>query len=334
MVGRRGLLSVVAGAMLACHAGSALAGDYRPVVCEGAKSYIGGPVHPPIVVEPPTSGAETGFDPLSASRLDAAFAKAVAATSAPAMTAAVFSPGRGFWSASTASADRPLLFWASAGKTLTAIVILQLVEEERLSLSDPVSKWIKAVPNGDVITVRDLLAHTSGLFSANEDLKARAAHRGHSLAEDLTILRRHGAMFCPGERWRYSNTGYALLGAIIEKVDGRVYPDAITERVIKPLGLERLRALRGGETEAHTSPLVSTKAAPIEPAWAGAAGPVVGTADDMVRVWSALLAGRLLKPQTVQAMFAKPYPMFDPGAFYGLGVMVFQVPQPDGGHDL
>jgi len=146
----------------------------------------------------------------------------------------------------------------------------------------------------------------------------------------LAIVRRHGAMFCPGERWRYSNTGYALLGAIIEKVDGRPYGDAITERIIKPLGLRSMRAIRPGEAADDVSALISAKEKPIEPAWAGAAGPIAASADDMTRFWAALLGGRLLKPDTVQAMFAAAYPMFDAGTFYGLGVMVFEVPQPDG----
>jgi D-alanyl-D-alanine carboxypeptidase len=181
-----------------------------------------------------------------------------------------------------------------------------------------------------VVTIRDLLAHTGGLFSANEDLKARAAHRAFSLEEDLAIVRRHGAMFCPGERWRYSNTGYALLGAIIETVDGRPYGDAITARIIAPLGLRHMRVLRPGEVGDDISALTSTKEAPIAPSWAGAAGPIAASADDIVRFWAALLDGRLLKPQTVQAMFAAPYPMFDAGTFYGLGVMAFEVPQSDG----
>jgi D-alanyl-D-alanine carboxypeptidase len=308
----------------------ALAADYQPVTCTASKPYVGPPIHAPIVVAPPPVAPEAAFDAKTTAALDAAFAKARSATTAPAMTAAVFAPGRGFWSADQAGDGRPLLFWASAGKTFTATVILQLADEGRLSLSDPVAKWVKGVPNGDVITVRDLLAHTSGLFSANEDLKARAAHRAFSLEEDLAIVRRHGAMFCPGERWRYSNTGYALLGAIIETVDGRPYGDAITARIIAPLGLRHMRVLRPGEVGDDISALTSTKEAPIAPSWAGAAGPIAASADDIVRFWAALLDGRLLKPQTVQAMFAAPYPMFDAGTFYGLGVMAFEVPQSDG----
>jgi D-alanyl-D-alanine carboxypeptidase len=332
MVLHWGVPAIVGGLALA---GSPVrAADYQPVACTAAKPYVGPSIHAPIVAARPPVAPEAAFDARTTAALDAAFAKAKTATAAPAMTAAVFAPGRGFWSRDEAGDGRPLLFWASAGKTFTATVILQLADEGRLSLSDPVAKWAPGVPNGDVITVRDLLAHTSGLFSANEDLKARAAHRAFSLEEDLAIVRRHRAMFCPGERWRYSNTGYALLGAIIEKVDGRAYGDAITARIIAPLALKRMRVVRPSEAGDDISALTSAKEAPIEPSWAGAAGPIAASADDMVRFWTALLDGRLLKPETVQAMLSAPYPMFDAGTFYGLGVMAFEVPQPDGAKAL
>lgn len=105
-----------------------------------------------------------------------------------------------------------------------------------------------AVPNGDAVTVEQLLAHTSGLFSANEDQQVHDARRYHTPAENLAVARRHGALLCPGARWRYSNTGYDLLGEIIARVDGRPFPAAIAARIIAPLGLTRLRVLTPGET--------------------------------------------------------------------------------------
>ena len=80
--------------------------------------------------------------------------------------------------------------------------------------------------------------------------------------------------------------------------------------------------------------LVSAKEAPIEPAWAGAAGPAVGSAGDMARVWAALLGGKLLKQDSVQTMFGKLYPMFDAGSFYGLGAMAVEVPDTNGTKSL
>jgi D-alanyl-D-alanine carboxypeptidase len=320
--------------ILAVLPAAALAADYKPVVCKSAVTYAGPPLHasvtPPLTQDVP----KAALDAETVARLQAAFDRAKTATKAPAMTAAVLIPGKGVWERTDSGDQPPMLFWASAGKSLVAIVILQLVEAGKLKLEDPVGKYVAGAPNGDVVTIRDLLAHTGGLFSANEDLKARAERRAHTLDEDLKIIARHGAMSCPGERWRYSNTGYALLGKVIETVDGKTWQASIDARILKPLGLTTLRMLDVGDKSEDVAKLVSAKEPPIEPAWAGAAGPAVGSAGDMARVWVALLGGKLLKQETVQAMFGKLYPMFDAGSFYGLGAMAMEVPQSDGSSSL
>jgi D-alanyl-D-alanine carboxypeptidase len=117
---------------------------------------------------------------------------------------------------------------------------------------------------------------------------------------------------------------------IIERVDGRPYPAAIHARIIAPLGLKRLRVLRPGDASSDVAQLISTKEPPIDPSWPGAAGPIAGSADDMLRVWHALLTHRLLKADSVRNMFARLYPMFTPVEFYGLGVMCYDVPEADG----
>ncbi|UAL08630.1 serine hydrolase domain-containing protein [Caulobacter segnis] len=312
----------------------ALAADYKPVVCKSAVTYAGPPLHapvaPPLLPEVP----KAALDPETVARLEAGFLRAKAATQAPVITAAILVPGKGGWERTDSGDQPPLLFWASAGKSLVAIVVLQLVEAGKLKLEDPIGQYVAGVPNGDVVTIRDLLAHTGGLFSANEDLKARAERQAHTLDEDVKIIARHGAMSCPGERWRYSNTGYGLLGKVIETVDGRSWQDAVDARIVKPLGLKSLRMLADGDKAEDVARLVSAKEAPIAPAWAGAAGPAVGSAGDMARVWAALLGGQLLKQETVGAMFGKLYPMFDAGSFYGLGAMAVEVPGAEGSRSL
>ena len=308
----------------------ATAADYKPVVCKSAVTYAGPPLHapvaPPLLAEVPKAALNSE----TVARLEAAFGQAKVATKAPAMTAAVLVPGKGAWGRTDSGDQPPILFWASAGKSLVAIVVLQLAEAGKLKLEDPISKYVAGVPNGDVVTIRDLLAHTGGLFSANEDLKARAERRAHTLDEDVKIIASHGAFSCPGERWRYSNTGYALLGKVIETVDGQPWQAAIDARIVKPLGLKSLRMLAADDKAEDVAKLVSAKEAAIEPAWAGAAGGAVGSAEDMARVWAALLGGKLLKQETLAAMFGRLYPMFDAGSFYGLGAMAVEVPEADG----
>lgn len=307
-------------------AGGIQAADYKPVHCDAPAPYAGQPLHEPFAL-PAAVGAldDKAFDIATRQRLEEAFAKIRSATAAPALSAAVTVADVGSWSASATPTEAPLLYWASAGKLFTAVVVLQLVEEGKLSLDAPVSRFVADVPNGDAVRVRDLLAHTSGLFSANEDLKARQRPRYRSAAENLAIARRHGAMFCAGANWRYSNTGYDVLGEIVRKVDDRAIDQAITARIIDKLALKHTRALAPDSDIAGVAPLQSAKEKPIDPRWPQAAGAIAADAGDMVRFLAALLNGELLRAATVAEMSATLYPMFDPGTYYGLGLMVFDI---------
>lgn len=311
----------IAGVVLSMLPAIASAADYKPVRCTVHESYAGRPLHTAVTVIPSAAVPDAALDPSTVARLDAMLVIVRNKTKAPSITAAVGIEGKGLW----AAGDSAPLFWASAGKTFTAVVILQLVQEGKLALADPVSRWIIDVPNGDAATVRDLLAHTAGLFSANEDLKAHANPRYRGPNETLAIARRHGAMFCPGANWRYSNTGYDLLGEIVRLVDHRPLDQAIKARIIVPLSLKSLRALPPGGGAAGVAPLVSAKEKTMDPSWAGAAGPIVGSASDMILFWAALLEGRLIGRPLVTQMTAKLYPMFDAGTFYGLGAMAFDL---------
>ena len=304
------------------------AADYTPVRCEVPKVYVGKPLHsPPTSSDLEAGGALVGsLDPVTASRLEAAFEKAFGAAKAHAMTAAVGVPGQGVWTRNQGGAA-PLYYWASVGKQATAVVVLQLADEGRLRLSDPIERWVHGVPNGAVITLQDLLSHTSGLFSANEDLQAHRLNRRLDTGAELAILRRHGAMFCPGERWRYSNSGYALLGQVIERIDQRSVAEAITARIIVPLGLTQMRALTSSTGVQDVVPPHSDSAEPsINVTTPGPAGPLAASAMDMLRFEQAILDGHLLRAETRTRMLRDLYPMFDDNTYYGLGVMLYDVP--------
>jgi D-alanyl-D-alanine carboxypeptidase len=216
----------------------------------------------------------------------------------------------------------------STTKTFTAVVVLQLVQEGRLTLTDPLARWLPAFPNAAAITVDHLLQHTAGVFSANEDLEARAEPRSRAPVESIDIAARHGAMFCPGQFWRYSNTGYTMLGQIIEAVDGRPYHEAVLARVLARFPGTSLRALAPREEPADIAPLLPTS--PDEPRmvpnWAYSAGSIVGSAGDMVTFWHALLTGKLLDARRTALLFERLYPMFDEATFYGRGVMLYVLP--------
>ncbi|MGX5669021.1 serine hydrolase domain-containing protein [Rhizobium daejeonense] len=327
--GRRLVRSIMVAASLLAIGIAAYADDYRPVHCSVRADYAGAPLHAPFDIAPIRNVPDRPLPSDIKGRLNDTYRRVNAYTAASAITAAVAIPGEGLWQQTTAPAETRRLVWASAGKTLTAVVILQLVQEGKLSLDEPVSRWVAGMPNGDVATIRDLLTHTSGLFSANEDLKAHADPRYRDPAETLTIARKHGAIFCPGANWRYSNTGYDLLGEIIRRTDHRTIDQAITARIITPLGLRSMRALPPGGGSAGVARLVTERDIPIDPSWAGAAGPIVSDAADMTRFWAALLEGRLLPARLVRKMARTLYPMFDKGTYYGLGIMVFDAPDGD-----
>jgi D-alanyl-D-alanine carboxypeptidase len=132
----------------------------------------------------------------------------------------------------------------SETKTFVATVVLQLVGERKLSLADTVERWLPGlVPGGQKISVRQLLNQTSGLFDYAEDkvferqldnpTKVWAPRRL------VAIATAHAPLFRPGGRWSYSNTGYILLGLIVEQASGSSLGAELRERIFAPL---RLRA--------------------------------------------------------------------------------------------
>jgi D-alanyl-D-alanine carboxypeptidase len=132
---------------------------------------------------------------------------------------------------------------ASNTKTMTAAVTMQLAQESKLSLDDRVSKYLPGVPNGDNITIAELLEMRSGLYNYTNAPEVSASldrdpTKVWSPAELLAIAFAHPPTFPPGTAFEYSNTNYALLGLIIEKLDGKPLAQAMQDRLFGPLGLQ------------------------------------------------------------------------------------------------
>ncbi|HEX8525367.1 serine hydrolase domain-containing protein, partial [Allosphingosinicella sp.] len=136
----------------------------------------------------------------------------------------------------------------SITKQFTAAVILQLVQEGRISLDDAISRFFPDYPQpGASATVRQLLNHTSGIqsYTAIPGWMTEAnTSRAYSTAEMIALFRDLPAPTPPGREWAYNNSGYVLLGAIIESATGKPWYRAIEERITRPLGL---RSIRYGE---------------------------------------------------------------------------------------
>ncbi len=130
----------------------------------------------------------------------------------------------------------------SLGKQFTAMAVMLLVEEGKLGLDDPISRFFAGSPElWRGITVRHLLNHTSGIKDyGQEDLDYR---RDYSEDELVQVAQRLPADFPPGTRWSYSNTGYVLLGIIVRSTSGRFYGDFLAERVFGPLGMTITRVI-------------------------------------------------------------------------------------------
>jgi D-alanyl-D-alanine carboxypeptidase len=231
----------------------------------------------------------------------------------------------------------------SATKTFTAAVVLQLVAEGVLDLDDTVEKWLPGAVPGRVITIRQLLDMTSGLFiyTMDEDLVRRfltpafLEHRFDRFTPEelVRISLRHP----PTEGWTYTNTGYILAARIVERATGSTYADQLAERVLRPVGLSRTY-LPGDDTalsETHTrhySTLGSTELHDVtdlcaDMAWT--AGGMVSTLSDLGTFVSALLGGEVLPPAQLEQMYAvvpTPPQKWLPHGWYGLGAAAFDLP--------
>lgn len=271
-------------------------------------------------------------------RLDAALEKVLAR--APAVSAAVAIPGQGRWAATRGLARRdppapavPSQSFqaASTTKTFTAAIVLQLVAEGRLRLDDAVERWFPEVPNASLITIDHLLRHTNGLVSFNVLPALGAAYRPPR--EAIALAARERPQFCPGTNWAYTNTGYVMLGEIIERLEGRGLSDVFDGRLLRPLGLDRTTLRRPGVAWPIVTGHASGRPITVEDGYATAyaAGSLATTAGELVAFWHALLSGRLVDAETVRAMFTDMAAMGPDGqSFYGRGVQLYDVPQGPG----
>jgi D-alanyl-D-alanine carboxypeptidase len=237
----------------------------------------------------------------------------------------------------------------SITKTVIATITLQLVGEGRLRLSDTVEQWLPgAVPNGSAITLRMLLNHTSGIFDYVEDTDWYAAvaadpYRYWSPQELVAVATAHPPLFAPGRGLAYSNTGYILVGLVLEKVTGQPVQKLVSQRVVRPLHLHGTflatsGRFRGPYAHGYYPPSLTgdgyqdTSSWP--PSFAWTAGALVSTAPDLARLYQALLSGRLLSPPLLRAMTTTVTSPAYPG--YGSGLGIFSIETPCGtvwGHE-
>jgi CubicO group peptidase (beta-lactamase class C family) len=198
----------------------------------------------------------------------------------------------------------------SVTKQFTAASILLLEERGKLSVSDPVKKYVPDAPAAwDKITIRHLLTHTSGIpnFTGFADYQKLEPFKT-TPAELVARFRGKPLDFQPGEKWSYSNSGYVLLGYLIEKISGETYEKFVTENLFQPLGMK--------DTGYDSNTAIIPKRADgyetgrngyqhagfIDMSTPHAAGALYSTTEDLLKWEQALYGGRVLQPASLEKM--------------------------------
>ncbi len=139
-----------------------------------------------------------------------------------------------------------MMIYGSVGKMFTAVSILQLIEQGTISFDDPLAKYLPGViaaPADTAIRIKHLLTHTSGMgdFLFRPEMQTVNRARYRSVADYLPVIKNDQPAFTPGTKWSYSNAGFLLLGAILEKVEGMPYDSVIARRVFQRAGMTETR---------------------------------------------------------------------------------------------
>jgi D-alanyl-D-alanine carboxypeptidase len=294
-----------------------------------------------------TSCGSPSFPAASIKKMEATVDKVMLQTGAPGAVVGVWTPEVS-WTLARGKADtrsgRAMntadgVAIGTNTNTFVGTVVLQLVEEKRLKLTDTLSKYQPQVPNSSVITVRQLLQHSSGIFDYTEDKGFKEVYADNPKKDwaprDLvSIAIKHSPYFSPGKGWHYSNTDCILLGMIVEKVTNNALRNEINSRIVDKLDLKNtylamVTMVEGPENErAHGYETLedNTKrwdTVDYNPSYLWAAGGMASDLDDMRVYAEALARGELLTPATQSERLKWE----DTGAtigylraYYGLGI--------------
>jgi D-alanyl-D-alanine carboxypeptidase len=203
---------------------------------------------------------------------------------------------------------------ASVTKQFTAAAVVRLAEQGRLSVDDPLERWVPEHPTGGAtVTLRHLLTNTSGIPNfahVDPQWQAKAAEPVPPLAA-LARIGEHPLLFEPGERFDYSNANYFLLGLVVERASGRAYADHVGEALAAPHGLASLGYCPDEPAAGHAHGYRSEErgnlpAHPFSMTNAYAAGALCATAEDLVRWTVTLNRGEIVSPAAAQEMATPP----------------------------
>jgi CubicO group peptidase (beta-lactamase class C family) len=217
---------------------------------------------------------------------------------------------------------------ASITKQFTAACILLLAEDGKLSLEDPVKRWLPSLPAAaDTVTLRHLLSHTSGLIDYEDAMPENLDGQLHD-ADVLRILEgQDRGYFPPGSDYRYSNSGYALLALVVARASGQDFASFLRQRIFIPLGMDGTVALEEGRSTVARRAFgysetdgrwVRTDQSPTSAVLGD--GGIYSSIDDLAKWDAALYDERLLKRSSLNLAFSRATSTTEPDVpFYGFG---------------
>lgn len=216
------------------------------------------------------------------------------------------------FTAGTPNDTQTVYMIASVTKQFTSAVILKLVEQHKLALTDPLSKFFPSYPGGRKITLYNLLTHTAGIPDYTQDSVFIAAHKVLKVSQAL--IQYNKADFAPGTHWKYSNQGYQLLGEIITKVTGETYFEAVRQYIFGPLNMMHSGSdfanLKSGDkaTGYWTYPGEgkNEEASIIDSAASFSAGAIYSTVGDLYRWHQGLQAYKIVQKSLMDQAY-KPF---------------------------
>lgn len=198
---------------------------------------------------------------------------------------------------------------ASIGKTYSAAMILQLVEEGKLKLTDTLAEFFPQLPNAGKITILQLLSHRSGIPNiSREQDPQRNWKNGISNDEKLALIAKATPEFEPDTKSSYSNSGYFLLTLILEKITGKSFAEALQERIISKIGLADTYSSTGfidvNKKESLTYAQVGGDWQPMRqthPSIAYGAGQIISTPNDLAKFIQALFDGKIVSNESLNS---------------------------------
>ena len=197
----------------------------------------------------------------------------------------------------------------SISKMFTAVMILQLIEEQKLSTETLLENYFPAIPNASEITIDQMLGHRSGIHSITDDsLYLTYNTKFQSKEQILDLISSAKPNFQPGEQTAYSNSNYILLGYILEQLTAKSYAENLTLRITKPLGLSKTAVgkpaaqLSGGCYSYHAGPEGWEISSETDMSIPGGAGAIVSTPSELNLFIQALFNGKLLRPASLELM--------------------------------